>query len=93
MDEYSFRDLWVMIDAVREERERKNEDEWRRTLTITQAIINTVSKKPKRLDHMWPNKERLQAGLEFRTLAEYREWRDKAQALVMKRLQERKSVE
>lgn len=74
VDQCSFRDLNAMMRGVMLHQRDQNEDNWRRTLTLSQAIINTVSRKPKRLDAMWP--KRAQKNTETMPIEEYRAWRD-----------------
>ena len=76
VDECSFRDLNAMMRGVTLREREKSDDAWRRTLTLTQAVINTVVRKPQPLDSLWPNKKA--KNTETMPIAEYRAWRDDA---------------
>lgn len=81
VDTHSFRDLWVMLNAARERETNAEKEAWRRSLFLTQAIQNTMSKKPKPLDYL--AKKLLDTPTTNRpTLAEYKTMRDQAVAKV-----------
>lgn len=70
-----------MLNAARERETNAEKEAWRRSLFITQAVQNTMSKKPKPLDYL--AKKLLDAPTSNRpSLAEYKQMRDKAVALV-----------
>lgn len=76
VDECSFRDLWVMLDAARRKRESEAREEWMRSLIVTQAIQNLLAKRPKPLDSLY--KKAFPPIVPQMTLAEYRQRRDAA---------------
>lgn len=70
-----------MLNAARERETNAEKEAWRRSLFITQAIQNTMSKKPKPLDYL--SKKLLDQPTTNRpTLAEYKKLRDSAVAKV-----------
>jgi len=70
-----------MLNAARERETNAEKEAWRRSLFVTQAIQNTMSKKPKPLDYL--AKKLLDTPQTNRpSLAEYKVLRDTAVAKV-----------
>ena len=52
VDDHILRDIFAMLDYARSRDEQLERERWRRTLILTQTIVNTVSKRPKPLTYM-----------------------------------------
>ena len=85
VDELSFRDLWVLLDASATERESVQREEWRRTFVQVQATMNMMSNKPKPLTHLAD--KILGTGIRpsRMTIEEYRERVEEIEAVVKER--------
>jgi len=77
VDAHSFRDLWVMIGAARDREEAHQKEEWRRTLILTQSVMNTHAKQARPLDHL-AKKILDHEPINRPSLAEYKAIRDRA---------------
>ncbi len=76
VDALSLREVFLMIAGAKHREKALQEESWKRSLTLTQAVINTVSKKPKPLDDLW--RQMKQGPRPTMPLQEYREWRNEA---------------
>ena len=52
MDGHSLRDIYAMLEYANSRDRARDRESWRRSLIETQAVLNTVSKRPKPLDYL-----------------------------------------
>ncbi len=72
--------LHAATDRLREEQE----GEWKRALSLVQAVYNTVERRPKSLDHLWPKKVEA-SKTKSMSLKDYRKWRKTALRKIKKK--------
>lgn len=84
VDECSFRDLNAMLAGAAKVQRQREEEAWKRSLTVAQACMNIMARKPRPLNTLWKNLTN-KAALPEMSLEEYREWRDAAVEKLMAR--------
>lgn len=52
VDEHSLRDVYAMLECAKDRETATNKEAWRRSLITTQAVLNTVMKRPKTLTYL-----------------------------------------